>query len=80
MVCKYPVLGLGATRTPIDGNVLTLPPSGPERGREALIAAPQAVPMRLSRSAHSRSRRTNFWILPVEVFGSGPNSIESGHL
>jgi hypothetical protein len=36
--------------------------------------------MRVSRPAHSRSPRTNFWTLPVEVFGSGPNSIASGHL
>ena len=36
--------------------------------------------IRLSWPAHSRSRSTNFWILPVEVFGSGPNSIASGHL
>src|SRR5262249_1836249 len=34
----------------------------------------------LSWLVHSRLRSTNFWILPVEVFGSGPNSIVSGHL
>ncbi len=42
--------------------------------------APYAPLIRLSCPAHSRSRSTNFWILPVEVFGSGPNSIASGHL
>ena len=36
--------------------------------------------MRFSRPAHSRSRSTNFWTLPVEVFGSSPNSTASGHL
>jgi hypothetical protein len=36
--------------------------------------------IRLSWPAHSRSRRMNFWIFPVEVFGSGPNAIASGHL
>ena len=30
--------------------------------------------------AHSRSRSTNFWILPVEVFGRSPNSIAFGTL
>jgi transposase len=38
------------------------------------------APIRLSQPAHSRSRSTNFWILPVDVLGSGPNSIVSGHL
>ena len=38
------------------------------------------VPTRVSRAAHSRSRRANFCTLPVEVFGSGPNSMTSGHL
>src|SRR5260370_5937839 len=28
----------------------------------------------------ARSRNTNFWILPVEVFGSGPNSTVRGAL
>lgn len=37
-------------------------------------------PSRVSWSAHSRWRSTNFWVLPVDVFGSGANSIESGHL
>ena len=37
-------------------------------------------PTCVSWSAHSRWRSTNFWVLPVDVFGSGPNSIESGHL
>jgi hypothetical protein len=36
------------------------------------------APIRLSWPAHSRSRRTNFWILPVEVLGSAPNSIATG--
>ena len=36
--------------------------------------------MRASRSPHSRSRRTYFCTLPVEVFGSGPNSTASGAL
>src|SRR5262249_4787182 len=36
--------------------------------------------IRLSCPAHSRSRSQNFWILPVEVFCSGPNSMVSGHL
>ena len=36
--------------------------------------------IRLSCSAHWRSRRTNFCTLPVEVFGSGPKVIVSGHL
>jgi hypothetical protein len=39
-----------------------------------------AAPILPSCPAHSRSRRTNFWTLPVDVFGSGPNSIASGHL
>jgi len=38
------------------------------------------APIRVSRPPHSLSRSTNFWTLPVEVFGSGPNSIASGHL
>ena len=38
------------------------------------------APIRLSWPAHSRSRSTNFWTLPVEVFGSGPSSTASGHL
>ena len=42
--------------------------------------APYTLPIRLPCPAHSRSRSTNFWILPVEVFGSGSNAIESGHL
>jgi monoterpene epsilon-lactone hydrolase len=37
-------------------------------------------PSRVSWAAHSCWRSTNFWVLPVDVFGSGPNSIESGHL
>jgi len=37
-------------------------------------------PTCVSWSAHSRWRSTNFWVLPVDVFGSGPNSIASGHL
>lgn len=37
--------------------------------------------MRRSWPAHSCSRRANFWILPVEVFGSSSmNSIASGAL
>src|SRR5260370_40343209 len=28
----------------------------------------------------ARSRNTNFWILPVDVFGSGPNSTVRGAL
>src|SRR5215208_6544406 len=35
---------------------------------------------RFSRPRHSRSRRTYFCTLPVEVFGSGPNSTASGAL
>ena len=38
------------------------------------------APIRVSRPPHSLCRSTNFWTLPVEVFGSGPNSIASGHL
>jgi urease accessory protein UreF len=34
--------------------------------------------MRFSRPFHSRSRRTNFCTLPVEVFGRSPNSIFLG--
>src|SRR5437660_11507016 len=30
--------------------------------------------------ALARSRKTNFWILPVEVFGKGPNSTVRGTL
>ena len=37
-------------------------------------------PTCLSWPAHSRWRRTNFWILPVDVLGSGPKVIASGHL
>jgi Protein of unknown function (DUF664) len=37
-------------------------------------------PICVSWLAHSRWRSTNFWVLPVEVFGSGPNSTASGHL
>src|SRR5689334_8160126 len=33
-----------------------------------------------SPSCFARSRRTNFWILPVEVFGSGPNTTVLGTL
>jgi hypothetical protein len=29
---------------------------------------------------HSRSRRTNFWIFPVEVLGRSPNSTAAGAL
>jgi hypothetical protein len=36
-------------------------------------------PIRWSCPAHSRPRSLNFWTLPVEVFGSGPNSMVSGH-
>ena len=36
--------------------------------------------IRRSRPAHPGSRRANFCTLPVEVFGSGPNSTASGHL
>ena len=44
--------------------------------------APQrgAHPIAFSRPAHSRSRSTNFWILPVPVRGSSPNSTAAGHL
>src|SRR3954451_16471336 len=44
--------------------------------------APQrsAHPIAFSRPAHSCSRRTNFWILPVDVRGSSPNSTAPGHL
>src|SRR5262249_18794045 len=34
--------------------------------------------IRLSCPAHSRSRSLNFWTLPVEVFGSGPNLMGAG--
>src|SRR5712691_5412433 len=36
--------------------------------------------IRFSRPFHSRSRRTNFWILPVDVFGRSPNSTKAGAL
>jgi cyclopropane-fatty-acyl-phospholipid synthase len=58
----------------------------PPLGRTLLSAAGRlsgadyVVWTRVSRAADSRSRRANFWTLPVEVFGSGPNSIASGHL
>jgi hypothetical protein len=48
--------------------------------REGYLAWGYVVPTRVSRPPHSRSRRANFWTLPVEVLGSGPNSIASGHL
>jgi hypothetical protein len=51
-----------------------------ERFSTSTASGHYAPLIRLSWSAHSRSRSTNFWILPVEVFGSGPNSIASGHL
>ena len=34
----------------------------------------------IMRSSFARSRSTNFWILPVEVFGSGPNTTWRGAL
>ena len=37
-------------------------------------------PSGVSLAGHLCWRSTNFWVLPVDVFGSGPNSIESGHL
>ena len=48
--------------------------------RKGYLGRGYVVPTRVSRPVHSRSRRANFWTLPVEVFGSGPNSIASGHL
>jgi len=36
--------------------------------------------MRRRKPAHSRSRKTNFWILPVEVFGSSPKATDLGCL
>src|SRR5437867_3242779 len=36
--------------------------------------------IRFARPFHSRSRRTNFCTLPVEVFGRSPNSTAAGHL
>ena len=60
--------------------------NSPESRREAAKSARhgrgagRVPPTCASWSAHSRWRSTNFWVLPVDVFGSGPNSIESGHL
>ena len=45
------------------------------------VVGHQPPPMRRAPwPAHSRSRSTNFCTLPVDVFGSGPNSMASGHL
>jgi hypothetical protein len=51
------------------GRVLIRVPPGSGR-----VSERYTPPTWLSWPAHSRSRSTNFWILPVEVFGSGPNS------
>src|SRR3954453_11183267 len=46
--------------------------------------APAALFVAPGRAAHpstfARSRNTNFWIFPVEVFGSGPNTTWRGAL
>ena len=49
-------------------------------GPDQVGLRPYAAPIRVSCPAHSFSRSTNFCTLPVEVFGSGPNSTASGHL
>src|SRR5206468_13017871 len=36
--------------------------------------------IRFSRPFHSRSRRTNFWIFPVDVLGRSPNATAAGAL
>ena len=56
------------------------PASGSQPGREAPVPGCYTPPSCVSWSAHSRWRSTNFCVLPVDVFGSDPNSTESGHL
>src|SRR5262249_132285 len=50
------------------------------RCRNIAQASVEGVPPQAGGSACAFSRRTNFWILPVEVFGSGPNTIVFGTL
>src|SRR5207245_2253899 len=42
--------------------------------------AARAAPFCLPQATFARSRNANFWILPVEVFGSGPNITARGTL
>ena len=59
---------------------LLLTRQAPSRSSGVFTSGSYAAPIRFSCPAHSRSRSTNFWTLPVDVFGNGPNSISSGHL
>ena len=48
-------------------------------GREGAMI-PQALDTGCSFNCFAMSRSTNFWILPVEVFGSSANTTVRGHL
>ena len=67
------VVGIAA----IGGGALVYLRRGKAASREL---AGSGYPIRFSWPCHSRSRSTNFWILPVAVLGSSPNSRCFGHL
>ena len=51
----------------------TPPPAPPARGGEVSVQV-------IASAERARARRTNFWILPVEVFGSSRNTMRFGTL
>lgn len=54
-------------------------PSAAPSDRQAAVTGPHAHGARTQRAA-ARSRNANFWIFPVEVFGSSQNTTVRGTL